>query len=144
MKNHTQNLVEKLVPDLFVLLHLQVGDYHNASKLSCWPLSFTFYKGFFKNKKRSGTSLLPHVMHGFCKKTFILLYSINWPGFIVWLSLLRKILGNMYCNCLLTRLWRHEFWNSSCLSNQAVFPTCPKSHDKNLNILRTKRAFKMK
>ena len=30
------------------------------------------------------------------------------------------------------------------LSNQAVFPTWPKSRDKNLNILRTKRAFKMK
>ena len=29
-------------------------------------------------------------------------------------------------------------------SNQAVFPTWPKSRDKNLNILRTKWAFKMK
>ena len=30
------------------------------------------------------------------------------------------------------------------LSNQAFFPTWPKSHDKDLNILRTKRTFKMK
>ena len=30
------------------------------------------------------------------------------------------------------------------LSNQAVFCTCPKSQDKNLNILRTNRVFKMK
>ena len=30
------------------------------------------------------------------------------------------------------------------LSNQAGFSACPKSQDKNLNILRTKRAFKMK
>ena len=30
------------------------------------------------------------------------------------------------------------------LSNQAVFSTCPKSQDKNLNILRTKRVFTMK
>ena len=29
-------------------------------------------------------------------------------------------------------------------TNRAVFYTWPKSHDKNLNILRTKRAFKMK
>ena len=29
------------------------------------------------------------------------------------------------------------------LSNQAVFPTGPKYHDKNLNILRTKRALEM-
>ena len=44
----------------------------------------------------------------------------------------------VYCNCLLTRLWRHGFWNYPCLSNQAVFPTWPNSHDKKLNILRTK------
>ena len=30
------------------------------------------------------------------------------------------------------------------VSNQAVFSTWPKSQDRNLNILRTKRAFKMK
>ena len=30
------------------------------------------------------------------------------------------------------------------LSNQLVFPTWPKSHDKNLNILRKKGAFDMK
>ena len=26
----------------------------------------------------------------------------------------------MYCNCLLTRLWRHKLWNKPYLSNQAV------------------------
>ena len=30
------------------------------------------------------------------------------------------------------------------LSNQAAFSTWPKSHDQNLNILRTEEAFKMK
>ena len=50
----------------------------------------------------------------------------------------------MYCNCLVTRLWRHGFWNKPYLSNQAVFSTWSKSHDKNLNVLRTKRAFKVK
>ena len=50
----------------------------------------------------------------------------------------------MYCNCLLTRLWRYKFWNQSYLSNQAVFPTWPKSRDKNFNIFRTKKAFTMK
>ena len=30
------------------------------------------------------------------------------------------------------------------LSNQAVFPICPKCRDKSLNIMRTKRAFKTK
>ena len=27
----------------------------------------------------------------------------------------------MYWNCLLTRLWRHKFWNWAYLYNQAVF-----------------------
>ena len=45
---------------------------------------------------------------------------------------------------MLTRLWRHKFRKLSDLSNQAVFSTCPKSQDKKMNILRTKRAFKVK
>ena len=31
----------------------------------------------------------------FWRKLFLLLYSINWPNSIVWLPLLREILGNM-------------------------------------------------
>ena len=50
----------------------------------------------------------------------------------------------VYFSSLLTRMWRHEFKNKSYLSNQVVFSTWPKSRDNNLNILRTKRAFKMK
>ena len=30
---------------------------------------------------------------------------------------------NAYCNFLLTRLWRHEFWKYHYLSNLAVFST---------------------
>ena len=37
------------------------------------------------------------------------------------------------------RLWRHNL-----LSNQVVFSTWTKNQDKNVHILRTKRAFKMK
>ena len=47
------------------------------------------YIRFFlkKSTKWSGTSLPP-------LKIFILLYSINWSNFIVWLLLLCEILGN--------------------------------------------------
>ena len=38
---------------------------------------------------------LPHFLHNFWRKIFPLLYSINWPNLVVWLSLLCKILGNM-------------------------------------------------
>ena len=46
----------------------------------------------------------------------------------------------VYCNCSLTRLWRHKFRNQPYLSNQAVFSIWQKCQDKSLNILRTKRA----
>ena len=50
-------------------------------------------------KTKRGLELvsLPHFLHNFWRKMFLLIYSINWPGFIVWLSLLREKLGNM-CN----------------------------------------------
>ena len=81
-----------------------------------------------------------HFVYDFSAKMFLMLYSINWPNFIAWLPSLLEILGNY----LLTRLWRHGFWNELYLSNWAVFSTWPKSHDKNSNILRTKRDFKVK
>ena len=37
----------------------------------------------------------PWFVDGFSRKIFIVLYSIIWPNFIVWLPLLLKILGNM-------------------------------------------------
>ena len=58
-------------------------------------------------------------------------------------STLRDIGEYVHCNCLLTRLWRHEFWNYPYLFNQAVFSTWLKSHDKDLSIFRTKRTFKI-
>ena len=38
---------------------------------------------------------LPHFPHHFWRKIFLLLYSINWPNFIVWSSLLCEILGKI-------------------------------------------------
>ena len=49
------------------------------------------------------------------------------------------------CNYSFPRLWRNKFWNLLYLSNQAVFQSHSifQSHDKNLNILITKRVFKV-
>ena len=33
-------------------------------------------------------------MYDFSRKTFLMLYSINWSNFIIWLPLLLEILGN--------------------------------------------------
>ena len=37
----------------------------------------------------------PHFVYEFSRRMFLLLYSINWPNSIVWLSLLLEMLGNM-------------------------------------------------
>ena len=47
----------------------------------------------------------------FPKENISLVYSINCSNFIVCFPLLRKILGNVYFNCLLTRLRRDKFRN---------------------------------
>ena len=36
-----------------------------------------------------------HFVYDFSTKMFLMLYSINWPNFIVWLPLLLEILSNM-------------------------------------------------
>ena len=45
-------------------------------------------------EKGMGLVFPPHFVDDFSRKMF-LLYSINWPNFIVWLPLVLKILGNM-------------------------------------------------
>ena len=36
-----------------------------------------------------------HFANDFSRKRFLMLYSMNWQNFIVWLSLILEILGNM-------------------------------------------------
>ena len=92
----------------FVFIVCEVEGYLKILKLSCRPLAFTS-ESFFK-KTRRGLKLvsLSHFLHDFWKKKiFPLLYSINWPNFIVWLPLLREIIGNISIAIVcLTRLWR--------------------------------------
>ena len=87
----------------------------------------------------------------FLKKSPCLIYCIIENIYIVILCYVTKFhclvdfalwdIGQyVYCSCLLTRLWLHKF---SYLSNQAVFSSWPNSRDKNLIILRMKKALKM-
>ena len=87
---------------------------------TCFHLTLSFPK----NKKRSGTSLPTYFLHNFWRKTFLLLYFINWPNSTVWLPLLWEILDNMCISLFLISL----------------FPIWPKSRDK--NVLRTKKLLK--
>ena len=52
-------------------------------------------KLFQKIKKVLELVSLPHFLHNFRMKIFLLLYCINWPNLIICLPLLYKILGNM-------------------------------------------------
>ena len=76
LKNHTQNVVEKLVPDpvlknQLVFIVCQVEHCRNILKLSCRPAAFTSLKGYLQNKKRSGTSP-PALSSAFLKKNISL------------------------------------------------------------------------
>ena len=51
-------------------------------------LNFSF------SEKGLGLVSPPHFMYGFSRKMFFMLYSLNWPSFIAWLSLFLKIFGN--------------------------------------------------
>ena len=135
LKNHTQNRMDELFPESFLKYQNWASLFINSLKLytvcfyymPSWRLSkyieaklqttcFYFIKSFFKKNKN-----LELVTYFHCLAAFT-----SWD------------------NGLLTRLWRHTFWNIPYISNQAVSFTWPKSQDKNLNILRTKRAFKIK
>ena len=110
-------------------------------KLHCRPLALISYKAFkTKNKKRPGTSFpASSLLH---ESLIILNWLVKFHylvAFTCW-----NIGLYVYCNCLLTKLWRHKFWNSPCISNQAISSRRTKSEVKHRNILRTKRALKIK
>ena len=52
-------------------------------------LDFNFWE------KDLGPVSPPHSVYDFSREMFLMLYSINWSNFIVWLPLLLEILGNM-------------------------------------------------
>ena len=67
----------------------------NQSLAYFWTNSLKFYRVCFYCMLNWQLVSLSHFVHDFWRKPFILLYSINWPNFIVWLLLLREILWNM-------------------------------------------------
>ena len=89
----------------------------------------------------SGTSLPASLSALFLKKNIYLIILCYLTKFHCLVALYSwDVAQYVYCNCSLTKLWRHKFRNQPYLSNQAVFSIWPKCQDKSLNILRTKRA----
>ena len=80
----------------------------------------------------------PHFVYDFLREVFLMLYSINWPNFIVWLPLLLEVIRYyLYYNYLFPSYVVIYFEINFEISYMA------KSRQ-NLNILRTKSAFNMK
>ena len=107
-------MVEKLVPDPFKNLnwaYLWINSlksyivcfycmpswglsiyFETTLQAACFYLILSFFSKW-KEVWNYSSCLIFYI--GFEKKLFLLWYSINWPSFIVWLSLLREILGNL-------------------------------------------------
>ena len=103
---------------LYVLITCHVEDYRKWLKLSCRPFAFTSYKAILKNKKRSETSLPVSFSTWFLKKNIsdaIFYYLTKFQCLVAFTSW--DFGQYVYCNCLLTRLWRQQFRNWPYLSN---------------------------
>ena len=78
-------------------------------KLICWPLAFTSYKAFLKNKSKSGTSL-PSIPN------FIFSYLTKFYWFSFFLEILNNIcIVRVYHRSVWTavyRFWAHLIWAS--------------------------------
>ena len=100
-------------------------------EINSWSLAFVSRKAFLKNKTRSGISSPASFSAWFLEEniSLVILY-INWPNFVVYLVLLCGILSNVCCNCLLTRLWRHKFWNCLIFLIKSFFLHNRKSRQK--------------
>ena len=95
------------------------------------------YAQFWFLEKGLGIVSPPHFVKDFSRKMFLKLYSLNWPDFTLWLSLLLEILNNI-CIAISVLLWI-----KLTFIIKPFFYMTKKPRQK-LNILRTKRAFKMK
>ena len=94
----------------FVFILCQVECYRNILKLTCRPLAFLpSYKALLKSKKRSGTSHPASFSAWFLKRNISLVIFYQLIKFHCLVdSTLWDIGPYVYCNCLLTRLWRHK------------------------------------
>ena len=113
MKNHSQNVVEKLFPDPFLknqnwtYLWINSLKFHTVCfycmtsgglsdyiKTKLQTSCFYLVQSYFKKQMGTENSLPASFSAWLLIKTFLLLYSINWLNFIVWLPLIRGILDN--------------------------------------------------
>ena len=75
-----------------IVLNLGTAKKKLSNALDYWSkdmLNFNF------PEKSLGLVFPPHFVYNFLRIMFLMLYSINWPNFIVWLPLFLEMLDNM-------------------------------------------------
>ena len=104
----TSLFLRKQVVSTLFSIYLDSPQHRNTKETSCVNFKLLIQRfDQFSFLKGSGTG---HFVYIFFRKTFFLLYSINWPDFIVWLLLLLELLGNICIEiiCFLVYLLNFE------------------------------------
>ena len=102
-KNHAENEAGTHVADLFLflkksLLDLKASDQQFHFNIIWWPSScMKLYDLLNFNFLEKGLGIVfpTHFENYFSRKNFLVLYSINWPNFIISLPLFIEILANI-------------------------------------------------
>ena len=106
----------------FVFIVCHVEDYRKWLKLSCRSLAFTSNEAFLKNKKRTGTSLPNSISAWYLKKNIYLVIFFYLTKFQCLVAFTSWDIGwYVYCNSLLTRLWRNKFLYWPYISKSSRF-----------------------
>ena len=107
------NEVQKPFPDPYLKNQTE----HISGLVVYCSIQFDFMASWWLSKYikvKLQTTCFYLMLHAFLawiwRKTFLLLYSINWPSFHFLVAITSwDIQQYVYCNCLLTRLWCHKF-----------------------------------
>ena len=133
-------------------LKIEIEHFYAKYYMPSWKLS-TYFKTklqitcfylkdfFFKKKKKSEISLPASFSAWFLKKNISVIFYCLTKFQCMVIFTLWDIRQYVYCSCLLTRMWCHEYLNYDYLSNKTAFAAWSKSQDKKLNILKTKSVF---
>ena len=113
LKNHAKNEARRLVPDLSLFSKKLYTRQKNQVVSTLFLIHFGRPRVWhiIKTKWSEICSILslglasrPHFLYNFSRKIFLMLHSIYWPHFIVWLFLLFEILGIMCIEIICCRV----------------------------------------
>ena len=120
-------------------MYVQVEWKWNLHRLRCRLLPFTSYKTIFRNKKRSGTSLLASIFSMIFEEKYFWRYIPLTDqiycliAFTSW-----DVSEEVYLNFLFPRSWSHKFWNNTSFLIKPFYHKTKKVRTKILKFLEGK------